>query len=110
MKLLDVSHVEQLMDNSWTANQQEKTCLHMGHNPWHYSNIEGKGCFDFQCLKMNIESWLKICTSYQVYGQIDKIFLGMIVHILREERWSKDNKQKRKKERAEPYQTIPMQV
>jgi len=59
-----------MLSNSWTANQQKKTCPHMGHNSWHYSNIEGKGYLGFQCLAINVESWLKICTSYQVYGQI----------------------------------------
>jgi hypothetical protein len=38
-------------------------------------------------------------------ARFDKIFLGMIVQVLREERWSKDNKQKGKKEWEEPYQT-----
>jgi len=95
-----------MLNNSWTANQQKKTCPHMGHNSWHYSNIKGKGYLGFQCLAINIESWLKICTSYQVYGQIWQ----MIVQVLREERWSKDSKQKGKKEWEEQYQTTPTQA
>jgi hypothetical protein len=39
-------------------------------------------------------------------ARFDKIFLGMIVQVLRQER-SKDNKQKGKKEWVEPYQTTP---